>query len=104
MRPNLDPDTHVEFNAAIDRFESDDDIWLAVLTGAGERSFCAGRDLKQLAEIGRYRTVGGDETYYMEAAYTMLTSGDWLVPRYVTGELRLEKPGAKKPGGPAGKR
>lgn len=49
----FDPDTHVEFNAAIDRFESDDDIWLAVLTGSGDRSFCAGRDLKQLAEIGQ---------------------------------------------------
>jgi enoyl-CoA hydratase/carnithine racemase len=46
----FDPDTHVAFSAALDRFEQDDDLWVAVLTGAGTRSFCAGRDLKQLAE------------------------------------------------------
>ena len=42
----FDIDTHEEFAAAIDRVENDDDIRVAVITGAGERSFCAGRDLK----------------------------------------------------------
>jgi enoyl-CoA hydratase/carnithine racemase len=46
----FEPDTHVELSAALDRFEADDDLWVAVLTGVGTRSFCAGRDLKQLAE------------------------------------------------------
>lgn len=35
---------------AFDRFEYDDDVWAVLLTGAGERAFCAGVDLK---EVGR---------------------------------------------------
>ena len=47
----FDDDTHVEFSQAIDRFQAEDDIWLAVLTGSGDRAFCAGRDLKWTAAI-----------------------------------------------------
>jgi dehydration protein DpgD len=49
----FDVDTHEQFAGAIDRVEADDDIRLAVITGAGERAFCAGRDLKWTAEISR---------------------------------------------------
>jgi len=45
-----------------------------------------------LTELGRYRSINGDETYYMEAAWNMLRSGDWLIPRYADGALRFEKP------------
>jgi enoyl-CoA hydratase len=41
-------------------FEADDDLWVAILTGAGERAFCAGMDLKDaLPQI-----TGGDEMGY----------------------------------------
>jgi enoyl-CoA hydratase/carnithine racemase len=30
-------------------FNSDDDMWVAILTGAGEKAFCAGMDLKERA-------------------------------------------------------
>lgn len=43
--------THVAFSAAIDRVEADDDIWVAVITGAGDRAFSAGRDLRWTAEL-----------------------------------------------------
>lgn len=33
----------------LDEIEANDDIWLTVITGAGERAFCAGADLKQRA-------------------------------------------------------
>jgi enoyl-CoA hydratase/carnithine racemase len=33
-------------------FALDDDAWVAIYTGAGERAFCAGRDLKEAAEGG----------------------------------------------------
>lgn len=49
----FDIDTHEQFAAAIDRVEADDDIRVAVITGAGDRSFCAGRDLKWTAELSR---------------------------------------------------
>ncbi len=32
------------------RFAEDDDAWVAVLTGAGDRAFCAGADLKDMNE------------------------------------------------------
>ncbi|MFC1402770.1 MULTISPECIES: enoyl-CoA hydratase/isomerase family protein [Streptacidiphilus] len=38
--------------AAWDRFERDDRLRIAVLTGAGERAFCAGGDLKEMVETG----------------------------------------------------
>jgi len=33
-------------------FAKDDDIWLGIYTGAGDRAFCAGLDLKEAAEQG----------------------------------------------------
>lgn len=32
--------------AAMDRFESDGEAWVGILTGAGDRAFCSGMDLK----------------------------------------------------------
>ena len=33
-------------------FAEDDDAWVAIYTGAGDRAFCAGLDLKEVAERG----------------------------------------------------
>lgn len=41
--------TSKAIGAAFDEVETDDDVWAVVLTGAGEKSFCAGMDLKALA-------------------------------------------------------
>jgi enoyl-CoA hydratase len=38
--------------AAWDWFENDPDLRIAILTGAGEKSFCAGGDLKEMVETG----------------------------------------------------
>lgn len=35
-----------------DEFDADPDQWIAILTGAGDRAFCAGHDLKQEANGG----------------------------------------------------
>ncbi|MDA0352322.1 MAG: enoyl-CoA hydratase-related protein [Chloroflexi bacterium] len=32
-------------------FVADDDVWIGIYTGAGDRAFCAGRDLKEAAEF-----------------------------------------------------
>jgi enoyl-CoA hydratase/carnithine racemase len=37
---------HLEMDAAWRRFEQDDDAWVAILTGEGDKAFCAGADLK----------------------------------------------------------
>ena len=38
--------------AAWDRFENDDGARIAILTGTGEKAFCAGGDLKEMVETG----------------------------------------------------
>jgi enoyl-CoA hydratase/carnithine racemase len=48
----LDSQAHREMAAAFDRFRDDDDLRVAIVTGAGERSFCVGTDLKSLAATG----------------------------------------------------
>jgi len=42
----LHHDAHLELDAAWRMYESDPEAWVAILTGQGERSFCAGADLK----------------------------------------------------------
>lgn len=42
-----------ELHEAWNTFAEDDDAWVAVLTGAGERAFSAGNDLKYTAEMSR---------------------------------------------------
>src|SRR5262249_8716789 len=38
---------HAEMDRAWCRFEQDDEAWVAILTGEGDKAFCAGADLKQ---------------------------------------------------------
>ncbi|AWS44272.1 enoyl-CoA-hydratase DpgD [Streptosporangium sp. 'caverna'] len=45
----MDLATHEELARVWDDFEADDDLWVAVLTGAGNRAFSVGQDLKELA-------------------------------------------------------
>ncbi|MGZ5392882.1 MAG: enoyl-CoA hydratase-related protein [Mycobacterium sp.] len=42
----IGPQTHRELVDAWDRFRTDDDALVGVLTGAGDKAFCAGGDLK----------------------------------------------------------
>src|SRR6266508_884307 len=44
----IDPETQEALVVAWTRFRDDDSAWVAILTGAGERSFCAGADLKKM--------------------------------------------------------
>lgn len=52
----LNAAAHRELDAAFDAFENDSDQWVAVITGAGDRAFCAGHDLKQQASGGGMET------------------------------------------------
>jgi dehydration protein DpgD len=47
----MDQLTHVQLGEIWDDFEADDALRVAVLTGAGERAFSAGQDLKELATL-----------------------------------------------------
>lgn len=45
----LHPDASREMRNVFEDFRDDDDLWVAILTGAGEKAFCAGYDLKHAA-------------------------------------------------------
>jgi enoyl-CoA hydratase/carnithine racemase len=47
-------DAHKELSAAFDFFDSDRSLRVCIITGAGDRSFCVGTDLKSLAVTGPY--------------------------------------------------
>lgn len=45
-------EAHFEFDDALNRYAADPSLHVAVITGAGDRAFCAGTDLKALAATG----------------------------------------------------
>ncbi len=49
----LHPPANQELYHAFSDFRDDPDVWVAIVTGTGERAFSAGNDLKYTAEHGR---------------------------------------------------
>ena len=55
---------NVEIHHAFSDFRDDPELWVAILTGTGDRAFSAGNDLKYTAEQGRYREPAGDSAAF----------------------------------------
>lgn len=53
---SLDGETLEALNKAWIGFRDDPDLWVAIITGAGDKAFCAGADLKGLGEYFRSMT------------------------------------------------
>ncbi len=51
-RNALTPEANQELADVFDAFEADPDLWVAILTGAGEKAFCSGNDLMHTASGG----------------------------------------------------
>lgn len=49
----LHPPAHFELARILDAFACDSELWIAVVRGTGNRSFCTGTDLKVRAQQGR---------------------------------------------------
>src|ERR1700682_6184304 len=49
----LHTDPHFEPNKVFDAFSADPEQWVAIVTGAGDKAFCAGNDLKWQAAGGK---------------------------------------------------
>ncbi|MCI5097641.1 MAG: enoyl-CoA hydratase-related protein [Rhodobacteraceae bacterium] len=47
---------HRELSTVFDAFEADPDLWVAIITGAGDKAFCSGNDLKVTQEGGDIST------------------------------------------------
>ena len=54
---SITPDMHRSLQGVFDDFATDDSQYIAVITGAGDRAFCAGSDLK--SGIGKNYPEGG---------------------------------------------
>ncbi len=48
----IDGETADQLEAAWQRFDQDDDLRVAILTGAGDEAFCSGADLKNIETLG----------------------------------------------------
>jgi enoyl-CoA hydratase/carnithine racemase len=64
---SLHPPANRELAAAWDEFEKDDEAWIGIMTGAGERAFSAGNDLK-------YQASGGDMSHQPHSGFGGLTA------------------------------
>ena len=68
----LDPETESRMREVFDDFRENDRLWAAILTGAGEKAFCAGADIKKTigsvldesAWVQRKSYLGGRDVYH----------------------------------------
>jgi enoyl-CoA hydratase/carnithine racemase len=67
----LDAHSHAELIEIFDDFERDPDAWLAIITGAGDRAFCAGNDLKATAQA----SANGERRVGPDARFAAITRG-----------------------------
>jgi enoyl-CoA hydratase/carnithine racemase len=63
----LHPPGNAELATVFDEFAADPDLWVAIITGAGDRAFSAGNDLK-------YQAGGGDRSAQPAAGFGGITS------------------------------
>ena len=69
---SLHPPANRAMAAAFDEFHNSPDLWVAIVTGSGDRAFSAGNDLK-------YQASGGDMSGQPSAGFGGLTSRHDLV-------------------------
>jgi enoyl-CoA hydratase/carnithine racemase len=56
----MDPETYQELSDALIDFKDDDNLWVGILTAAGEKAFCAGADIKKM--LPSLQSVNGQTT------------------------------------------
>lgn len=56
---SINPPTSQELDLALNEFSDDPEAWVCILTGAGEKAFSAGNDLKYQARHGQEETRKG---------------------------------------------
>ena len=47
----LNPETYGELSDALIDFRDDDNSWVVIITGAGDKAFCAGADIKEMLPL-----------------------------------------------------
>ncbi|MDX1375583.1 MAG: enoyl-CoA hydratase-related protein [Burkholderiales bacterium] len=67
----LHPMANRELSDAFDAFAADPELWVAIITGAGDKAFCAGNDLKYHAEM---RAKTGERPQHPPKGFAGLTN------------------------------
>lgn len=70
-RNAIDPQTSYEILRAFTTFKEDDDLWVAIVTGAGDQAFSAGADLVAMAQS----FAGGTQAEFMKVPFAGITRG-----------------------------
>src|SRR5260221_3330847 len=65
---------NLELDGAWNDFAADDDAWVAVLTGEGDRAFSAGNDLKYTAEMSRLPADQRPQVAFPKGGFGGITS------------------------------
>ena len=55
----MNPAAHFELDEVFDLYASDSEMRIAIITGAGDRAFCVGTDLKELSRTNDHRKPPG---------------------------------------------
>ncbi|MEX1195521.1 MAG: enoyl-CoA hydratase-related protein [Dehalococcoidia bacterium] len=71
-RNAIDPATSADMKAAFEAFKADDDLWVAILTGAGDQAFSAGADLVAMSQA---LSGGGGDSGVMNVPFGGITRG-----------------------------
>ena len=71
----MNPEVFKELSDVLLKFKDDDNLWVGILTGAGDRAFCAGADIKLMLPV-----IGG------------LRDRPWAEPPIIMRGLNLWKP------------
>jgi E-phenylitaconyl-CoA hydratase len=82
----LDPESMIALNAAMREFRDDPELFVAVITGTGERAFCTGADLKRTLPT----EVSFAETYFQP--YRHSVEAGHYVRALTLSELDIPKP------------
>src|SRR5947209_14222958 len=67
----LDSHSHGELIEIFDDFAAEPELWVGIITGAGERAFCAGNDLKATAAA----SARGEQRVGPGARFAAITRG-----------------------------
>src|SRR5436305_10522886 len=59
----IDPQTSAELHEAWSDFRDDDELWVGILTGAGERAFSAGNDLVAMSQLQQQGSNAASAAY-----------------------------------------
>ena len=71
---SINPELRWQLSEHLNEVENNDDIWLAVITGAGKKAFCAGADLKHRAmernatseQLAKWRQLAQETKHIIE--------------------------------------